>query len=303
MAIGKVNTGGGGSGGTLVVTGVAGDTITATKDGKTYSRTFNSAGKAVFRGLATGIWALTMTNGSQTVTRNVTITADYSLTIAYFMATITVTYPANSTCTCSDGTTTLTDTNTGTSEKTVTFTVPNTGDWTVSCTDGTDTATQTVTISAEGQSVSVTLTYELVLFNGGSVNEDITGGWSGNMAQEQLGDDSYLYLQSYGYYNTMAVTVNKITVTGYDTLKVNVTAYTRNNANAWIGLSNAADEASYKSPVLKISPTASNTPAEYSGDLSKLSGEYYVFVFAEGYFDNVPVAHTCNIKIDKIILA
>lgn len=108
MAIGRINTGGGGTGGTLVVTGVAGDTITATKGGKTYSRTFNSTGKAVFRGLATGIWALTMTNGTQTVTRNVTITADYSLTIAYFSATIAVTWPAGSTCTCENRNTVLT---------------------------------------------------------------------------------------------------------------------------------------------------------------------------------------------------
>ena len=182
MAIGKVNTGGGGSGGTLVVTGVAGDTITATKDGKTYTRTFNSAGKAVFRGLATGIWALTMTNGSQTVTRNVTITADYSLTMAYFTATITVTYPANSTCTCSDGTTTLTDTNTGATEKTVIFTVSNTGNWVISCTDGTQTASKTVTISAEGQAESVTLTYELYLLqNGVQKTEFKTNAYAGTV--------------------------------------------------------------------------------------------------------------------------
>ena len=177
MAIGKVNTGGGGSGGTLVVTGVAGDTITATKDGKTYSRTFNSAGKAVFRGLATGTWALTMTNGSQTVTRNVTITADYSLTMAYFTATITVTYPANSTCTCSDGTTTLTDANTGTSEKTVTFTVPNTGNWVISCTDGTESTSKTISITVDGQTVTVELSYNLKLFDNGDQCENVTGGW------------------------------------------------------------------------------------------------------------------------------
>ena len=174
MAIGKVNTGGGGSGGTLVVTGVVGDTITATKDGKTYSRTFNSAGKAVFRGLATGIWALTMTNGSQTVTRNVTITADYSLTMAYFTATITVTYPAGSTCTCTNGSTVLTAPDTSGS---YTFILTNAGTWTVSCTDGTKTASKTVSITTDGQTASVTLMYQLVLYNAGDKNSDVTGGY------------------------------------------------------------------------------------------------------------------------------
>ena len=82
MAIGKVNTGGGGSGGTLTVTGIVGHTVTATKDGKTYTRTFNSIGVAVFKGLSTGTWILTMTGNGQTATRTVEITADGSLKIS-----------------------------------------------------------------------------------------------------------------------------------------------------------------------------------------------------------------------------
>ena len=215
-------------------------------------------------------------------------------------AVIGVTYPSGSVCTCTKGTKTYKAKNTS---GLALFAVPEVGEWTVSCTDGTKTASKTVSIATEGQAENVTLTYELALFDGGSVNEDITGGWLGNMAQDQLGTDSYLYLRTYGYNNASAVTVNKITVTEYNTLKVNVTAYTSNYANAWVGLSSAANEASYKSPVIKISPTASETPTEYSGNLSALSGEYYVFVFAEGYWDTAQVAHTCNIKIDKIILA
>ena len=56
--VGRTNTGGGGSGGTLTVTGIAGHTVTATKDGKTYTRTFNSSGTAVFKGLSTGTWTV-----------------------------------------------------------------------------------------------------------------------------------------------------------------------------------------------------------------------------------------------------
>lgn len=214
MAIGKVNTGGGGAGGTLVVTGIAGDTITATKDGKTYSRTFNSAGKAIFRGLATGTWALTMTNGSQTVTRNVTITADYSLMMAYFTATITVTYPANSTCTCSDGTTTLTDSNTGTGEKTVTFTIPNTGAWTVSCTDGDKTKSASVSITTEGQTENVTLTYELYLLqNGVQKTEFTTNVYAGTVTFESSA------VKMSGN-TTNLCTSSKTDVSAYSSLKV-----------------------------------------------------------------------------------
>lgn len=78
-----VGCGGGGEGGTLVVTGVAGDTVTIAKDGKTYSRTVNNAGQAVFKGLASGEWTVTMTNGVETTTETVNIVADYTLELGY----------------------------------------------------------------------------------------------------------------------------------------------------------------------------------------------------------------------------
>lgn len=178
--IGRTNSGTGGTGATLTVTGVAGDTVTITKDGKTYTKTFDSSGKAVFKGLSDGTWSVTMTKGSQSVTRSITLNSSYEMTIAYFSATITVTYPANSTCTCSDGTTTLTDTNTGATEKTVAFTVPNAATWTVSCTDGTDTASDTVEITEEGQSKTTILFYKTYLFYNGYNNTDLAGSPSVN---------------------------------------------------------------------------------------------------------------------------
>lgn len=170
--VGRTNTGGGGSGGTLTVTGIAGHTVTATKDGKTYTRTFNSGGVAVFKGLSTGTWTLTMTGGGQTATRTVDVTADYAVTITYFSATINVTYPANSTCVVTDssGATIASNTNTGTDTKTWTATVNATGTYTVTAT-ATDSSgkskSQNVEITADGQSVSVTLSYQLHLFEAG----------------------------------------------------------------------------------------------------------------------------------------
>lgn len=169
---------GGGSGCTLTVTGVANDTATLTKGSKTYTKTFDSSGKAVFKGLSGGTWTAGMSNGTESTSRNVNIVADYAVTLSYFSATITVTYPANSTCTCSDETTTLTDTNTGATEKTVIFTVPNTGTWTVSCTNGTENASTTVSITADGQSTTAKLAYDLRLFDNGDECVSVTGGWT-----------------------------------------------------------------------------------------------------------------------------
>lgn len=156
---------GGGSGATLVITGVAGDTCTITKDSKSKSKTFDSSGKATFKGLDTGTWTVKMASSSgDTATRTVTVNADYTLAITYFSVAIAVTYPEGSTCTCSDGNTTLTAPDTSGA---YTFTVGNTGTWTVTCTNGTDTASEAVSITADGQTKTVTLAYTTI-YNAGT---------------------------------------------------------------------------------------------------------------------------------------
>ena len=92
---------------------------------------------------------------------------------------ISVTYPAGSVCTCTKGTKTYKAKNTS---GLALFAVPETGEWTVSCTDGTQTASKTVSITTDGQTASVTLMYQLVLYNAGDVNSDVTGGY------EELGN-------------------------------------------------------------------------------------------------------------------
>ena len=219
MAIGRVNTGGGGSGGTLSVTGVAGDTVTAAKSGKTYSRTFNSSGIATFKGLATGTWAITMTDGSQSVTQNVTINADYTLTMAYFSALITTTWPEGSTCSCSDGTSTLYAPDTSGS---YTFNVPNKGTWTVTATNGDKTASKSVSITAEGQTESVTLAYEYVLYEAGTKyvtfteNKPLSYGtisWGTKNVTIELPSNTG------GNYSTTFVNTSKIDLSNYSHLK------------------------------------------------------------------------------------
>ena len=166
---------GGGSGATLVVTGVAGDTCSITDGTKTRTKTFGTDKKATFKGLATGTWTVKMTNGSKTSTRTIIITADYALTIAYFSATIKVTYPAKSKCVIknSSGTQVASNTNTGTSAKTWTATVGAKGTYTITATatDGSGkTKTTTVSITADGQSKNVILSYEYIIFADGQLN-------------------------------------------------------------------------------------------------------------------------------------
>lgn len=177
--------GGSGSGATLVVSCPANVTVTVSKDDKSYTKNSGNLGSATFKGLSTGTWSVTIQSSSQTATKNITITADYAITMAFFAAYINITYPANSTCTVktSGGVTVASNSNTGTSTKTWRATVGATGTYTVTATatDGSGkTKSTTVSITADGQSESATLSYELVLFDKdkGIDRTDITGGWS-----------------------------------------------------------------------------------------------------------------------------
>lgn len=215
---------GGGSGCTLTVTGVANDTATLTKGSKTYTKTFDSSGKAIFKGLSGGTWTAGMSNGTESTSRNVNIVADYAVTLSYFSATIAVTWPAGSTCTCENGSTVLTAPDTSGS---YTFTVPNTGTWTVSCTDGTQTASTTATVSAEGEAVNVKLAYDLRLFDNGDECTDTTGGWTNTgytydtlLTTPPEISDGRIQLYGKAGGNTGIGTTQSIDLTGYSKLVI-----------------------------------------------------------------------------------
>lgn len=222
--------GGGSSGGTLTVAGVAGSTVTVSNADKSYTRTLDSTGKAIFKGLASGTWTVTMTNGTQTATRSVEITADYSVSIAYFAATINVTYPAGSMCTATDGVTTLTAPNTTGTWKCI---VPNAGTWTINCTDGSLSTSRSISITAAGETKTLTLSYIRYLYNSGDQCTDITGGWTtdgvvyGTNGVYTNGgisftDTAIRMTRQNVRGNIPAVsTVNKVDLSEFETLKVN----------------------------------------------------------------------------------
>ena len=174
--------GGAGGGATLVVSSPANVSVTVSKDDKSYTKNSGSLGSTTFKGLATGTWAVTISGNGQTATRTIEITADYAITIAFFSATINITYPANSNCvvTNSGGQTVASDTNTTSSEKTFTAIVNATGTYTVTATaaDGSgNSKSQSVSITADGQSESVTLSYITYYYKAGDQCTDVTGGW------------------------------------------------------------------------------------------------------------------------------
>ena len=298
MAIGKTNIGGGGSGGTLTVTAPANVTVTVSKDGKTKTKNSGTSGLVVFKGLASGTWTLTITDGSQTSSKPVVVTADYSTVIAFFTATINITYPAGSTCTCSDGTTTLSAPDTSGTWACI---VPNAGTWTAAATDGVENTSESVSITTDGQIVAIELSYLLWLYKSGNTYNAVTGGWSVSKHPSTGGSfDGVLTLNadsmllstevwggSVGYAN--AFTNNSIDLTGVNTLKFKITgigntAYSDKEGNAHkfrFSLVVANERPTKQNPTfaadMKILATG-----EYSVDVSAVTAGYVGILITTG---------------------
>ena len=73
----------GGTGATLTVTAPAGCTVTVSKDGKTKTKTAGADGLAVFKGLGTGEWTVTITDGTDTSTDTVDLVANYTKEMSF----------------------------------------------------------------------------------------------------------------------------------------------------------------------------------------------------------------------------
>ena len=155
-------------------------------------------------------------------------------------AVIGVTYPSGATCTCTNGSKTLTAKDT--TGKAL-FVIPYAGTWTVKAVSGNKSKSKAVSITAEGQVEVVTLTYELVLFdgsNGGDVTS-LTGGWDkdGHKGSVTFSVDSdairynYSVDQSAGEISrTWCIfTKNKIDIADYTTLKM--TFKTMSGGRSW----------------------------------------------------------------------
>ena len=287
--------GGGGSGATLVVSSPANVSVTVSKGDKSYTKNSGSLGSSTFKGLATGTWTVTISGNGQTATKTIEITADYAITIAFFSASINITYPANSTCvvTNSGGQTVASDTNTGSSTKTWTATVGATGTYTVTATatDGSGKSkSTTASVTADVQSSSVKLSYILYLRDGIDDCDADTGGWISEArawgenvagAGAPIVDKSNItwivLTQNYakgGLYRT----VNKIDLSQYNTLVVELAVSATDSHpeyftfGIWseLGTYYRYNMAAYWNPTDNIGSTV------ISIDISNLNGSYYV---------------------------
>ena len=299
--------GGGGSGATLVVSSPANVSVTVSKDDKSYTKNSGSLGSATFKGLATGTWTVVISGNGQTATKTIEITADYAITIAFFSATINITYPANSNCVVanSGGQTVASDTNTGTSAKTWTATVNAKGTYTVTATatDGSGkTKSTTVSITVDGQSASVTLAYELVLFNNGVVSGY---AWDSSNVESSYGyaevSKGLIHVGGYTYDNGLVLTrgwgkigiSSAIDLSDYSTLKVRLNKIDSADGTAKIQVGTTA--LGNNTATKKVTLTAGTTT---SLDISSIAGSKYISLYAESdtgaygnmiqaYFDKV----------------
>lgn len=275
MSEGYIIGGGSGSGGTLTVTGVAGSTVTVSKDGKIRTRTLGSNGKATFKGLTSGTWTVTMTNGAQTATRTVEITADYSAIITYFAATIHATYPVGARCYAQLGTKILTAPDRSGTWDCV---VDAPGAWIVSYDDWNNTTdSQTATITQSGTTVNVSLLY--YLWDHGSPSRRIAWSSEGYNQREGspsgggvLEENTFMAQGAAGQYEGAIGTVAAIDLTNFNTLLFSAGTTNQSNAVCFI---------TTKKTYFEPNAVASYSPIPTDGtartiDVSKLSGSYYI---------------------------
>lgn len=93
-----------------------------------------------------------------------------------YYAIIGISYPPGSTCTCTDSANKIV-----LRDKTRTgrwvCPVPRNGKWTIHATDGVNEIYHDVEINTKGQVIDINVKYELVLFENGDENVEVTGGW------------------------------------------------------------------------------------------------------------------------------
>ena len=273
-----------GSGGSLtksilIVTAPTGSTVTVTK-GATTKTAMEKNGEWWFKNLENGEWTIRATLDGQSATAVYKIEqfGVYRTSIAYFKATINVTYPAGSTCTATDGKTTL---NAPDTSGTWACIVPNAGEWTVTASTivGGKTKSVVVQIESNGQTESAVLAYEL------------------RLTQDDF-DRSLNLTASFGEgYKTFSETATKtkIDFTSYDNVTFDANDAYGRSLYAFVTSVNSGG--STRGP----GPLETNAVAQvYNGgsiDVSTVSGEYYLVFFLQANWGSGPKITVSNILI------
>ncbi len=227
------------------------------------------------------------------------------VTVAAVYAVIGVTYPSGSVCTCTNGTLTLTAKDT--SGKAL-FVIPSAGTWTVTAVSGSKSTSKTVSINAEGQAETVTLMFELVLFdgsNGGDVTA-LTGGWEadGHVSSNivfSVGSDrisfNYAITQTQGTIKRtwFIYTKNSINMANYTTL--HITFATMSGGDKWgIGVNTEIPSDFYSdnpSLTAKTATTTIKNNQTLTLSISNIS-KGYVMAYVSKSFDG-SISMACDI--------
>lgn len=175
--------------------------------------------------------------------------------------------------------------------------------WTVTATLGTQTASDTVLIATNAE-YDLELSYGFYLYNNGDLRTAVTGGWSyaaflstSNYVAGTL-DTAYngttCYLSASGVNRQIsAVTVNKIDVTDYNTLRIEVSDYTFAGAG-YRELDLVSSRGDVSSPAAQVQIESTGT---FTVDVSGYSGSYYI-----GLYLNSGSSGSCAIGFTKMYL-
>lgn len=201
-------------------------------------------------------------------------------------AVITVTYPAGSVCTCTDGSKTLKLKDTSGQGF---FLIPYAATWTVKCYDGADydsspnKKSKNVEITAEGQSVSVTLNYGVYLFKEG--RGQITPFTSTNETNGtvSIGTNEIVLNYSSNSNGQVAVkTVNAVDLSNYSKLIFDAICNRTEKDNDWTKAVVAVDtnEINHALPASNLDAYTAMNPdgvrREYTIDISGFNTGYYI---------------------------
>ena len=216
-------------------------------------------------------------------------------------AVIGVTYPAGATCTCTDGTKTLTLKNT--SGQGI-FLIPYAVTWTVTATNGSKSKSKAVSITAEGQVETVTLGYELVLFNSGVVSGY---AWDSSNFDSGYGDakvsNGLIYLYGYTWDNNISLQSgwgeigisSAIGLSDYSTLKVRLKKIDSadGTVNIHVGTTALGDNTATKTVTLTAGTTTSL-------NISSITGSKYISLYAQS--DTGTYGNQIHAYFDKVWL-
>lgn len=267
----------GGTGAALTVTAPAGATVTVSKDGKTKTKVAGADGVAVFKGLSSGDWLLSITDGTQTAQKTVTITTDYSTAITFFSATIHITYQAGSTCTATDGVTTIPAPDTSGTWDCV---VPNAGTWTVTIANGEDVGSVAVEVQQETDYLvfipDQTISWDLYNVTNSTA---ITDTKRASVDASNSGTTIKLHPQTSAYRQLMAR--KAIDLTNWSQIILDATITTKNpsspSTTTIVGVFSGSDFVTghNNGPVSGVNTVDVN----FNSDISALNGEYYIGVY------------------------